>query len=145
MASIHSYLTFKGNCEEAFTFYKSVFGGDFVNLSRFSEMPPVEGMEIPAELKEKLMHVSLPIGENSVLMGSDEAAGMGPGVVTGNNISLSITADNREQTDELFSKLSKGGSVSMPLADTFWGSYFGQCTDRYGINWMISFDAEPAK
>lgn len=137
MPSINPYLTFKGNCEEAFQFYKSVFGGEFRYVGRFSEIlsekPLTEGA---ANL---IMHISLPISHETVLMGSDTAAGFGPPVIVGNNISVSITAQSKEEADHLFNGLSEGGEVTMPIDNTFWGDYFGMCTDRFGINWMVSF------
>lgn len=132
-----TYLTFDGNCREAFEFYREVFGGKFTFISTFGEGPP--DMGIPEEEKDRLMHVSLPIGSN-VLMGSDTSHIFGPTPVVGGNYSISVAADSREQCDELFAGLSAGGSDIMPLQDQFWGSYFGRLTDKFGINWMISFD-----
>ena len=139
MASINAYINFLGNCEEAFNYYKSVFGGEFTMLNRFSEMPPQEGMELSEEHLNKIMHVSLPIGEHTVLMGSDTGGEWAAKTVVGNNITISITADTKEQADGFFSSLSDGGAVIMPMNQTFWGSYFGMCTDKFAINWMISF------
>ncbi len=139
MASINAYINFLGNCEVAFNYYKSVFGGEFSMLSRFSEMPPQEGMELPEEDLNKIMHVSLPIGEHTVLMGSDTGGDWAAKTVEGNNITLSVSADTKEQADDFFSQLSEGGAVIMPMNQTFWESYFGMCTDKFGINWMISF------
>ena len=144
MAIINSYLNFDGQCEEAFNFYKSVFGGEFVNISKFGEMPPQEGMPpISDEVKNRIMHMSLPISAETVLMGSDTMPGIHDHQV-GNNISLSINTDSREEADLIFTGLSAGGKVSMPLADTFWGAYFGMWTDKFGINWMVNYD-DPAK
>lgn len=140
MPTINPYLTFKGNCEEAFNYYKSVFGGEFSSLSRFSEMPPQEGVSLTEEQKNQIMHVSLPLAKDSVLMGSDSGGDWAPETVFGNNVSLSITADSKEQADQVFEKLSKEGRVTMPLDKTFWGDYFGMCTDRFGINWMLSYN-----
>ena len=134
--SLSTYLTFDGNCREAFEFYRSVFGTEFQVLSTFAEGP--EDMEVPDADKDKVMHVTLPIG-TSVLMGSDNSPN-GPPVVVGNNFSISVTTENREESNEAMAKLSEGGSVSMPMQETFWGSYFGTCTDRFGINWMVSCD-----
>ena len=130
-----TYLTFDGNCREAFEFYRSVFGGE-LQLSTFAEAPAE--MQAPEEEKDRVMHVSLPIG-SSVLMGSDTSS-FAPPLVTGNNFSLSINVDSREQCDELFAKLSAGGTVTMALQETFWGAYFGSFTDRFGINWMVSYE-----
>lgn len=139
MASLNPYLTFLGNCEEAFNHYLSVFGGELQELSRFGEMPPQEGITIPEEQKNLIMHVSLPIGDGSVLMGSDTGGEWAPKTTVGNNFSLSVNADSKEQVDKLFGGLSEGGKITMPLDTTFWGSYFGMCTDKFGINWMVSY------
>ena len=143
MATINPYINFHGNCEEAFMHYKSVFGGEFAMLSRFSEMPPQEGMELSEADMNKIMHVSLPIGDQSVLMGSDVGGEWAKKMVVGNNITISITADSKEHADKLFAELSEGGKVSMPMDITFWGSYFGMFTDRFDIDWMISFGEAP--
>ena len=144
MATINAYLTFDGNAEEAFNFYKSVFGGDFPMVGKFGDMPPQEGMPpISDEVKNRIMHMSLPISAETVLMGSDTMPGIHDHQV-GNNISLSINTDSREEADLIFTGLSAGGKVSMPLADTFWGAYFGMWTDKFGINWMVNYD-DPAK
>ena len=132
--SLSTYLTFNGNCREAFEFYRSVFGTEFVVLSTFAEAP--EDMEVPDADRDKVMHVTLPIG-SSVLMGSDNDPA-GPPVVVGNNFSISVDTEGREESDDLIGKLAAGGTVSMPMQETFWGSYFGICTDKFGINWMVS-------
>lgn len=143
MATIDSYINYDGNCEEAFNYYKTVFGGEFSMFSRFSEMPPQEGMELSPEDMNKIMHVSLPVGKSAVLMGSDVGGEWAKGLTVGNNITLSISADTKEQADSFFASLSEGGKVTMPMENTFWGSYFGMCTDKFGINWMISFGDSP--
>lgn len=140
MPAINPYLTFKGNCEAAFNFYKSVFGGEFTYIGRFGEMPPQEEYKMPKADKDKIMHVSLPIGKGTVLMGSDTGGEWGPQTIIGNNFSISITADSKEQADQLFNKISEGGKISMPMNQTFWGDYFGMCQDKFEINWMISFN-----
>ena len=144
MSAINPYLTFKGNCEEAFNHYKSVFGGEFTYIGRFGEMPPQEGKSMPAEDADKIMHVSLPIGSNQ-LMGSDTGGEWAAHTVIGNNYSISVSADSKEDADRIFNGLAEGGNITMPLADTFWGDYFGMCTDRFGINWMMSYNANPHK
>lgn len=140
MPVINPYLTFKGNCEEAFNFYKSVFGGEFAYMGRFSEMPPQEGHTLPDPDKNKIMHVSLPIGKGTILMGSDTGGEWGPQTIIGNNFSISVNADSKEEADNLFNRLSAGGKVGMPMNQTFWGDYFGMCTDKFDINWMMSFN-----
>ena len=134
--SLSTYLTFDGNCREVFEFYRSVFGGEFTSFQTFADAPP--DMPVPESEKDRVMHVSLPIG-SSVLMGSDSASGFGPPVVVGNNFSIAVDVESRERCDELFAALSAGGSVLMPLQETFWGAYFGLWTDKFGINWMVNY------
>lgn len=145
MASINTYLTFNGNCEEAFNFYKSVFGGEFQYIGRFNEMPPMEGKNVSPEQGNKIMHVSMAIGDGTHLMGSDSSDEYGHATVIGNNFSISVKADSIEEADKLFNGLSEGGRVNMPMEKTFWGSYFGMLTDKFDINWMVSFDANENK
>lgn len=139
MATINVYLTFDGNCEKAFEFYKSVLGGEFLSKSRFSDMPPDPRFPVPEEQKSRLMHVSLPISRESVLMGSDKLSGHGPELKFGNNFSVSISVDSKGEADRVFRELGAGGQVIMPMENTFWGSYFGMFSDKFGINWMVSF------
>ena len=143
MATTNTYLNFNGNCEEAFNFYKSVFGGDFTYIGRFGEMPPSDEYPVSEADKNKVMHVSLPIG-TSVLMGSDNGEQYESSFLKGNNFSVSINADSREEADKLFNGLSEGGQATMPMCETFWGAYFGMFTDKFGINWMVNHD-DPAK
>jgi PhnB protein len=140
MSSVNIYLNFNGNCEAAFTFYKSVFGGEFPYIGRFGEMPPAENYTVPESEANKIMHVSLPISKETVLMGSDTAGPMAAGFTVGNNFSISINAESKEEAEKLFNGLSAGGKVTMPLSKTFWSESFGMFTDKFGINWMISFD-----
>ncbi len=139
MAIVNIYLTFNGNCEEAFNFYREVFGGDFEMISRYSEMPPQNGTKIPDEFLDKIMHVSLSISKETGLMGSDVSGDSGPEFIQGNNFSISVDAESKELADTIFEKLSEEGEVVMPMDKTFWGSYFGMCMDKFGINWMVSF------
>jgi PhnB protein len=136
--AVNPYLMFNGTCEEAFLFYKSVFGGDFPYIGKFKDAPAEEGEVLSEEALNKIMHVSLPIG-NSILMGSDTHPRYGD-VGFGDNFSVSVNAESREDADKIFNGLSAGGKVEMPLDDTFWGSYFGMFKDKFGINWMVSFD-----
>lgn len=140
MATINPYLTFNGNCEEAFTFYKSVFGGAFPFMGRFKDMPPMDGKSVPKEEEDKIMHVSLPISKETSLMGSDASLAFGPAPVAGTNFSLSVNADSEAEADKIFNALSAGGKVTMPMSKTFWESYFGMLTDKFGISWMVSFE-----
>lgn len=134
---LNSYLTFPRNCEEAFNYYKTVFGGDFAYLGRFGDMPPQGDFQVPEEDRNLIMHVSLPLGENQVLMGSDQGDKRGE-LTMGDNVSLSVTAESKERAQEIFAKLADGGQITMPLQDTFWGDYFGMCTDKFGVHWMLS-------
>ena len=144
MAQVNPYLCFNGSCEAAFNHYKSVFGGEFNYMGRFNEMPPQEGQPpMPAEVGNMIMHVSLNIG-NTVLMGSDANPAMGS-VNFGQNISLSINAESKEEADKIFAGLADGGQITMPLQNTFWGAYFGMCTDKFGMMWMVNFDENPSK
>lgn len=142
MATIHTYLNFDGNCEEAFNFYKSVFGGEFTYIGKLGEMPPQEGFTVSEADKNKIMHVSLPIG-NTVLMGSDTGGDCAPTFLQGNNFSISINTESIEEADQLFTAISAGGQIVMPMDHMFWGAYFGMATDKFGVNWMVNFDTVP--
>ena len=137
---LNTYINFKGNCREAFEFYRSVFGGEFAIMQTFGDGP--DDMGVLEEEKNNVMHVSFPIGD-SVLMGSDVPSGFGMTHVQGSNFSISVSPDSREKADGLFGRLSEGGTVSMPMGDMFWGSYFGACTDKFGINWQINYEQAP--
>lgn len=137
MATINPYLHFNGNALEAFTFYQSVFGGDFSNITRMKEMAHT-GMTIAEIDQDKLMHVGLPIGTN-MLMGSDIPSCMGPANEKENRSKLSLNCTSKEEADRLFAGLSAGGTVECPMGDSPWNSYFGMFRDRYGIEWMIDF------
>jgi len=139
--AINPYITFNGTCEAAFEFYKSVFGGDFVTITKFKDMPPMEGFPPMSEaMQNMIMHVSLPIGENCLLMGSDVGDQHASTFNAGNNIAISINGSSKEEADRIFNALSQGGTVTMPIGDTFWGAYFGMFTDKFGIHWMVNFD-----
>lgn len=142
MASVGIYLNFSNEAEEAFSFYKSVFGGEFVGgISRFSDVPPSENMPpISEEDKKLVMHVGLPILGGQMLMGCDVPASMGVKVNNGNNVYINLAPDSREETEQLFKALSEGGNVEMDLQDTFWGAYFASFTDKFGVHWMINFE-----
>jgi PhnB protein len=136
MAIINPYLNFNGNTEEVFNFYRSVFGGEFVMLQRMKDVPGMDNL--PEAEKDKLMHVSLPVGK-SILMGTDVPGSMPP-AVNGTSVSLCISTGSREENEAWFHALAAGGTVQMPLEDMFWGDYFGMVTDRFGIQWMLSFN-----
>ena len=140
MARVSTYLNFPRTTEEAFNFYKSVFGGEFVNgIHRFSEVPPQPGTPpMAAADKELVMHVELKILGGYVLMGTDAPESMGFTVTPGNNMYINLEPDTRGETDRLFAALSKGGKVGMQLQEMFWGDYFGSCTDKYSIQWMFN-------
>ncbi|HEY1006221.1 MAG TPA: VOC family protein [Sphingobacteriaceae bacterium] len=145
MASVGTYLNFPGNTEEAFLFYRSVFGGEFsAPIARFGDIPPQEGApEIAEQDKNMVMHVSLPILDGHLLMGTDAPESMGYQVAPGNNVYISLQPDTRAETRRLFDALSAGGSVSMELQDMFWGDYYGSCTDRFGVQWMFNCSEKP--
>ncbi len=140
MARVSTYLNFERETEAAFAFYKSVFGTDYEGpLMRFSEMPPEEGAPpLPEEDKNLVMHVALPITAGYLLMGSDMPESMGMKLTVGNNSSIMLELDSREETEGLFKALSAGGKIDMELGDMFWGDYFGSFTDKFGVQWMVS-------
>lgn len=140
MAHINPYIHFNGNAEEAFTFYKSVFGGEFSALARFKDLSIPGSVSTESEA-EKIMHIALPIGKCSVLMGSDTPEFLGRHNENENRSKISVRADSKEEADQIFNGLSAGGTVEMPIAESPWGSYFGMFRDKYGIEWMIDFDS----
>jgi len=143
MTTVNTYITYDGNCKEAFTFYKNVFGGEFSYIGRYKDMPSPEEMpQITVEDDEKIMHISLPISKETILMGCDAAGEWSTHLIKGNNFSVSIATDSKEEADRLFNGLSEDGKVTMPMVKTFWSSYFGMFTDKFGINWMISFEEQ---
>lgn len=139
MSAVNPYLTFTDNCEEAFKFYQSVFGGEFPGgIMRFGESPKeYQGGEGD---KNKVMHVALPIGKNTMLMGSDSPADAGA-VVKGTNLSIAFSPDSEEEATRVFNGLAAGGQVTMPLGKVFWGAFFGMLTDKFGVHWMVNYDA----
>lgn len=145
MASVNPYLNFAGTCEAAFNYYKDLFGGEFTFVGRYKDMPPNEEMLLAESDKELIMHISLPLQGGTVLMGSDAGGEWAPNLIMGNNISISINTSSKAEADHCFSGLSDGGEVTMPIADTFWGDYFGMCIDRFGIPWMISFNEKTSQ
>jgi PhnB protein len=137
MATINPYLNLPGNTEEAFNFYKSVFGGEFAALQRFKDTPGAD--KVPQEEKDKIMHVSLPIGKENMLMATDSLESMGDKPDDCSNFYISLSAESKDEAEKLFDELSAGGKKEMPLQDTFWGDYFGMLTDKFGIRWMVSY------
>src|SRR5512135_504313 len=144
MARVSTYLNFPRSTEEAFLFYKSVFGTEFtMPFARFRDMPPAPDQPPLAEADQNLvMHAALPILGGHVLMGTDAPESMGFTVTAGNNVYINLEPDTRAETDRLFKALSEGGTVEMPLADMFCGAYFGSFTDRYGVHWMLNCNAK---
>ncbi len=142
MALVGTYLNFPRQTEEAFKFYQSVFGGEFSRggLSRFRDIPKAEGMPPIAEEDLNLvMHVELPILNGHLLMGTDAPESMGFNITMGNNVHINLEPDTREETDRLFKALSAGGKITMDMQEAFWGSYFGSCVDKFGVQWMFNF------
>lgn len=140
MSSFNPYLNFAGNTEEAFSFYKSVFGGEFSGIMRFGDMPGCDETPITDADKGKIMHIALPIGNGTTLMATDSLESMGQKLTQGNNFYICVSPDNKAEADRLFNSLSKDGKVEMPLNDTFWGAYFGCFADKYGVQWMINYE-----
>ncbi|WP_333809618.1 VOC family protein [Flavobacterium sp.] len=138
MAQINPHINFNGNAEEAFLFYQSVFGGEFVQIMRFKDLASEE-FPVPESETNKIMHIALPIGTN-ILIGNDVPESMGRVNENENRSKIAITAGSREEADKLFNGLSAGGTVEYPMSDSPWGSYFGMFRDKYGIEWMVDFD-----
>lgn len=136
---ISPYLNFPGSAEEAMTFYAKALGGTLTEVHRFGTMPGSEAL--PEEVKKRVMHVGIDLPGGGRIMASDTMEGMGPPHVVGTNMSISIHPGSREEADRLFAALSAGGQIGMPLEDQFWGDYYGHFTDRFGIQWMINFNA----
>jgi PhnB protein len=137
MMKVHAYLNFDGNAGEAFEFYRSVFGGELSSVVRFKDFP-MEGVTIPTEDENKMMHIALPIGEDNLLMASDVLRSLGQELRQGNNVYVSVHPDSREEADRIFSALSAGANVEMPIADQAWGDYFGSMKDKFGVMWMVN-------
>jgi PhnB protein len=151
MPQLNPYLNFDGTAEEAMTFYRSVFGGDFMGgIMRWKDIPGAGGgdgegeteggMQLPEGAGEKVMHMALPITGGSVIMASDVVEGFGNKFTPGNNVYIAISPESREEADRLFAGLSEGGKVEMPMSDAFWGGYFGSFTDKFGTSWLINYD-----
>jgi len=140
MATINPYLNFAGNTEEAFNFYRSIFGGEFSIVQRYKDLPPEMSQNLCSDDSDKLMHISLPIGDGNVLMGTDVLASMGQQLTVGNNFTISISTKSQQETDRIFNGLSAGGQITMPLQQTFWSKSFGMFTDQFDIQWMVNYD-----
>lgn len=138
MVKLNTYLNFAGNTKEAFDFYKSVFGGEFTSVVRFKDMP-IEGVNISKKDENKIMHISLPIGKDTVLMATDTLDSLGQKLRQGNNVYISIHPESKEEADRIFNALCAGGTVEMQMADQTWGDYFGSLKDKFGVQWMINY------
>ena len=140
MARVSTYLNFAGNTEQAFQFYRTVFGGNFNGpVHRFADVPAAPGQPLMSEADKKLvMHIELALPGGHMLMGTDATASMGFTVVHGNSVHINLEPDTRAETDHLFTALSAGATIDMPLQDMFWGAYFGSLTDQFGIHWMVN-------
>lgn len=138
MTKLHPYLNFPGTAEEAFEFYRSVFGGEFSSRVHFKDFP-IEGVTIPRDDEDKIMHIALPIGGDDILMASDALESLGQQVVEGNNAYVSVHPNSREEADRIFTALSEGAEIEMPIGDQAWGDYFGSLKDRFGTQWMVNY------
>ena len=138
MTKLNIYLNFPGNTEEAFNFYKSVFGGEFTSVVRFKDMP-MEGVNIPKEDENKILHISLPVGKDNVLMASDSLESLGQKLTQGNNVYISVHPESKEEADRIFNTLSDSGTIEMPIADQMWGDYYGSFKDKFGVQWMVIY------
>jgi PhnB protein len=140
MPKINPYINFNGNTEEAFNFYKSVFGGEFAMVMRFKDLPGDTDNKWTESEANKIMHIALPIGKSDLLMANDVPLSMGRVNENENRSKISISAESKEEADKLFNGLSAGGQIEAPIGDSPWGSYFGMFRDKYGIEWMVDFD-----
>jgi len=140
MKTAEPYLYFNGNAEEAFHFYKSVFEVELTEILRFGDLED-NPMGISDKDREKIAHIAIPLG-NSILMGTDQVESMGQSLTIGNNFYITLIPETAEEADRVFNKLSDGGKVLMPLKKEFWAEKYGMCTDKFGIQWMISYEGE---
>lgn len=139
MKAVNPYLNFNGNTEEAFTFYRSVFGGEFLGgVIRYKDAPMGE----PEEDRNKIAHVALSLGKDTVLMGTDALESLGHSLTVGNNFYINIETDSAEEAERLFNALSAGGQIEMPLQETEWAKKFGSCVDQFGVQWMVNYTGE---
>jgi PhnB protein len=141
MRTINPWINFNGNAEEAFTFYKSVFGGEFIKIVRFKDLSSAE-FPVPEKEAQKIVYIALPIGKHNVLKANDVPEFMGRVNEEENRSKISVSAESREEADKIFNGLSAGGNVEGPIGDSPWGSYAGMFRDKYGIEWMVEFDPQ---
>jgi len=141
MAQFNPYLHFPGNTEEAFNFYKSVLGGEFIRTVRYKDLPQSDEDKMPEAWLDKIMHIALPLGKGNILMGADALLEReGHKFTFGDNFHIAISAESKDEADNLFNGLSDGGKIEMPIADSPWGSYFGMFADKFGVQWTVDFD-----
>ena len=138
MTTINIYLNFNGNAEEAFNYYKSVLGGEIVTIQRFKDTP--EAGQVPPADANKVMHMSMTVGKNMMFMATDALESKGHKLIMGNNFYVSVSTESEDETRKIFNGLSSGGKIEVPLDKMFWGAYFGMCTDKFGVHWMVSYD-----
>jgi PhnB protein len=141
---VHTYLNFENKAEAAMRFYEKVLGGKLTEIHRFSAMPEQDGFSLTPEQKNLVMHVGLELSDGQMIMASDMLAGMGPSRAEGNTVALSVHPDSKQEADRIFSALAQGGTITMPIADQFWGDYFGSLTDQFGMHWMVNY-TDPAR
>lgn len=137
MTTVNPYLNFNGNTEEAFDFYKSVFGGEYLAVMRFRDNP--QCAQWSEADKERIMHIALPIGNGTILMATDSLESLGQKLTFGNNFYIALAPESKEEAERLFNGLSDGGKVEMPLQDMFWGALYGSFSDRFGVHWMVNY------
>ncbi len=140
MVTVNPYLNFLGNTEDAFNFYKAVFGGEFTTLMRFSGTPFCD--QVPEADRHKIMHVALPIGKENSIMGTDIVESMGQKMTTGTNVHITVMTQSEEEAKKVFAGLSEGGNVTMPMDKTFWADAFGMVIDKFGTSWMVNYEAK---
>ena len=138
MAAINPYLNFNGNTEEAFNFYKSVFGGEFLAVMRFKDN--AECAQVSESDKNRIMHIALPIGNGNILMATDSLESLGQKLTVGNNFYICLSPESKKEAEKHFNGLSAGGKIEMPLQDMFWGAYYGSFADKFGVQWMVNYD-----
>jgi len=139
MRAINPWINFNGNAQEAFTFYQSVFGGEFTKITRFKDLSSPE-FQVPEEEANKIMYIGLPLGKNNVLVANDVPGFMGRVSENENRSKIYVNAESREEADKIFNGLSAGGEVEGPIGDSPWGTYAGMFRDKYGIEWIVEFD-----
>ncbi len=137
---LHAYLNFAGHAEEACRFYADVLGGTLTDIHRFGSMPPSDDFQLTDEQKNMVMHVGVELPDGQMIMASDMLEGMGPPRIEGTNVALSVHPTSRNEADRIFDGLAEGGTVTMPMADQFWGDYYGALTDRFGMHWMVNYN-----